>query len=60
SELPERGRIYFTVYDAAGSVRLLEIDLIRRESRVVAVPAGAPPPYRVELLVSSRPAKIYA
>lgn len=59
TELPRRGRIYFTVYDAAGAARLLELDLIHRESRLIGEPPGSPPAYDVELLVSSRPAKIY-
>ena len=59
TELPQRGRIYFTILDSAGALRLIELDLIRREARVVSPPAGAPMPYAAQLLVTSSGSKLY-
>jgi hypothetical protein len=58
-ELPQRGRVYFTVLDEGGALRLVEVDLIRRESRVVDPPPGYPIPVGVQMLVTPRLTKLY-
>ncbi len=59
TELPERGRVYFTAIDAGGALRLIEVDLIRRESRTIDPPIGSPSPYAAQVLVPPGSSKIY-
>jgi hypothetical protein len=58
-ELPERGRIYFTAIDAAGALRLIELDLVRRESRTIDPPFGSLVPTWLQMLVPPQSTKIY-
>ncbi|HSG82488.1 MAG TPA: hypothetical protein VLC48_09565 [Gemmatimonadota bacterium] len=59
TELPQRGRVYFTVVDEGGALRLVEVDLIRRDSRVIDPPPGYPIPLGVQMLVTPRLSKLY-
>jgi hypothetical protein len=58
-ELPERQRLYFSAFDAAGVLRLFEIDLLGREVREIAPRPGMGVPYGAHLLASPDADKIY-
>lgn len=59
TELPERQRIYFSAADAAGVIRLFEIDLLSRDAREVVPRPDVGPPYAVHMLAASDASKLY-
>jgi hypothetical protein len=58
-ELPERQRLYFTAADARGALRLIEIDLLTRESRELLPEPGIGVPYAVHMLPAPDASKLY-
>jgi hypothetical protein len=58
-ELPERQRLYFTAADVRGALRLIEIDLLTRESRELLPEPGIGVPYAVHMLPGPDASKLY-